>query len=107
MGGIIPLCGKPDKKIHGRLIVQAYGACHPTPCEWGWVYATGHGNNVSDTYPKAFSANYNPGVAKKILTGIRQPNNRMAVLNFTQFTDGSNRSNFYPVEYSQRISLGW
>lgn len=76
------------------LSVEAYGACSPTPCDWGKVSGLAYAANVSSSAAVAFSAHYTFSFAQVILTGHLQ-GSELIVESFTQFTDGSGRSNMY------------
>jgi hypothetical protein len=79
------------------ISVDAFGACSPTPCNWGSVPGLAYAANVSSTPAVAFSAQYTFSFAKVILTGQLQ-GSRLLVETFTEFTDGSGRSNLYTTD---------
>jgi hypothetical protein len=79
--------------VAGQLRVHAYGACSPTPCDWGIAPATVYGANVSDANGSAFTAQYDFGFEKVIITG-HVTRKKLTTETFTQFTDGSGRSNY-------------
>lgn len=76
------------------ISVHAYGACSPTPCDWGTVTGIAYAASVSTSAGVAFSAQYNFGFSKVTLTG-RLDGRLMTLESFTQFTDGSERNNYY------------
>ena len=74
--------------------VQVYGACSPTPCDWGSVTGIAYAANVSAPEGIAFSALYNFSFSKVIVVGHLK-GRHLDVETFTEFTDGSGRSNLY------------
>jgi hypothetical protein len=76
------------------IIVDTYGACSPTPCNWGSVAGMAYAANVSSSAAVAFSAHYKFSFAHVILTGHLH-GKHLIVETFTEFTDGSGRSNLY------------
>ncbi len=42
----------------GRLFLHAYGACSPTPCDWGTVYRAVWSGSVGSATVKAVAATY-------------------------------------------------
>ena len=80
--------------------VDGYGACSPTPCQWGNVPATVFGTNVGSPAGRSFEANWNFGFSRTVLlakvTGAFFP--VLTVQEFTTFTDGSGRSNYEVTE---------
>jgi hypothetical protein len=76
------------------LKVDLFGACVPTPCNWGSVSAIGYAASVSSGPAVAFSAHYKFSFSEVIVVGHLQ-GKQLALETFTQFTDGSGRSNLY------------
>jgi len=76
------------------LKVDVFGACVPTPCNWGSVSAIGYAANVSSSPAVAFSANYTFSFSKVVVTGHISGKDLILEV-FTEFTDGSGRSNYY------------
>lgn len=85
----------------GVLKVHAFGACHPTPCDWGTVNGFAYGANVSANRALAFSAVYKFGFKETILTGHLRSGS-LIVEAFNHFTDGSNRFDYYADETFRR-----
>ncbi|WP_263383482.1 hypothetical protein [Granulicella arctica] len=77
--------------------VDAFGACSPTPCNWGTVTGLAYASNVSATPAVAFSAQYTFSFSHVILIG-HLVGKELVVESFTQFTDGSGRSNLYTAD---------
>ena len=80
------------------LSVQCFGACTPTPCDWGIVAGTAYAENVSATGAIAFSAMYDLKFKATIVTG-HLDNGCLIVETFDMFKDGSGRSNYYSRYY--------
>ena len=55
---------------NGTLNVHAYGACSPTPCDWGQVKGMAYAASVSGGNAVAFTANYAFGFKNTILHGF-------------------------------------
>lgn len=76
------------------MTVNAFGACSPTPCNWGVVPATAYAANVSSTAGIAFNAQYKFSFKTSVVTGYLE-GKLLIVETFDTFTDGSGRSNYY------------
>lgn len=85
----------------GHLGVHAYGACTPTPCDWGGVPAIGYGDNVGSPVANTFSAVYNVPFKDTILCGSMQ-RNLLVVDSYHHFKDGSGRSDYHSREVFHR-----
>ena len=83
--------------VGGQLRVHAYGACSPTPCDWGIQNAVVYGANVSDANGATFTAQYDFGFEHVIITG-KVARKSLKTQTYTQFTDGSGRSNYTTSE---------
>jgi hypothetical protein len=80
------------------LTVQGFGACTPTPCDWGVVEGIAYAENVSATVAIAFSARYDFSFKETIVVG-HLDNGTLIVETFDKFKDGSGRSNYYSRVY--------
>jgi hypothetical protein len=80
-----------------KISVEVFGACVPTPCKWGTVKALAYAANVSSTEAMAFSAQYHFSFSKVIVVG-HLAEKHLLVETFTEFTDGSGRSNLYTAD---------
>jgi hypothetical protein len=89
-GGIVKLI----LGFAGALRVHAYGACHPTPCDWGTVNGLTYSNGVSSSRAVAFSAIYQFSFKSTIVTGKLQ-SGMLIVEVFNHFTDASGRFDYY------------
>ena len=85
----------------GGITVDGYGACSPTPCQWGNVPATVFGANVGSPTGNSFEANWNFGFSRTVLLATVTRvlfTQVLTVQEFTTFTDNSGRSNFEVTE---------
>lgn len=80
------------------LTVQVFGACTPTPCDWGVVAGIAYGESVVATEAIAFSARYTFSFKEAIVTG-HLDNGTLILETYNKFTDASGRSNYYSREY--------
>ena len=80
------------------ITVHAFGACTPTPCDWGSVPGSAYAASVSSNAAIAFSAFYKFSFKETIVTGVLD-NGSLIVETFNHFTDGSGRSDTYTKGY--------
>jgi hypothetical protein len=89
----------------GGIVVDAFGACTPTLCEWGRAPAVVYGGNVSSTRGSRFQVNIDHGFARSVLLGRLGKSGAGPVLRltgYTAFTDGSGRRNYsWTDEYTR------
>jgi hypothetical protein len=83
------------------IAVDGFGACSPTPCEFGRIAGTVFGSNVSAATGTSFAAQWNFGFKRTVLLATysaprRVP--RLTVQEFNTFTDGSGRANYTATE---------
>jgi hypothetical protein len=82
----------------GRIVVHAFGACDPSPCDWGPVEADVFAADTDSRVANAFNAAYDFGFMKTSLQAhVRQ--GLLVVAKFDQFTDNSGRSNYFSKEF--------
>jgi hypothetical protein len=77
--------------------VQAWGACEPTPCNWGTKPGIAYSGDVSQNVAANtddISVVFPQGFGNVILIIRPDGADRIIVTNLTQFTDGSGRSNY-------------
>ncbi len=84
------------------ITVQAFGACTPTPCDWGKVPGLAYAADVSSSAAVAFSAQYKFAFKVAIVTGVLDSGS-LRVETFNHFTDGSGRSNYYSKGYFCKV----
>jgi hypothetical protein len=80
------------------ITVHAFGACTPTPCDWGAVPGLAYAANVSASAAVAFTAHYKFSFKETIVTGVLDSGS-LIVETFNHFTDGSGRSDYYTKGY--------
>jgi hypothetical protein len=80
------------------ITVHAFGACTPTPCDWGSVPGLAYAANVSSSVAIAFTAHYKFSFKETIVTGVLD-NGTLIVETFNHFTDKSGRSDYYTKGY--------
>ncbi len=79
------------------ITVQVFGACTPSPCVWGSVPGIAYASNVSASPAVGFTAQYKFSFAQVTVTGHLQGRD-LELETFTEFTDGSGRSNIYTTD---------
>ena len=80
------------------LSVQLFGACTPTPCDWGVVHGTAYAADVSSADAIAFTEQYKFAFKTAIVTGLLDQGS-LILETYNTFTDGSGRSNYYTRSY--------
>jgi hypothetical protein len=79
------------------ITVDGFGACSPSPCEWGRIAGTVFGPDVSAATGTAFESQWNFGFARTVLLAVYSAPKKVPTLTvreFTTFTDDSGRSNY-------------
>ena len=97
----------------GNVIVDAFGACSPTYCEWGKVPAIVYGTTVSSTTGATFQTNQRFLDGKDewsrttLLGGLVRTREglRLKLRELTVFEDGSGRKN-YEVDETFKLGKG-
>ena len=87
---------------NGDLIVQGFGECERSPCDWGEVRAEAvYSGSIDSQEPVAFAAFYDFGFME---THIQANLNQglLVVGFFNTFKDGSNRSDYFSREFFRR-----
>ena len=81
---------------------HAFGACEPSPCDWGETDAALFADTVASREQMNFSAFYDFGFMDAHLQGyIRQ--GVLVVATFSRFKDDSGRSNYFVKEFFYRL----
>jgi len=84
------------------ITVDGFGACSPTPCEWGRIAGTVFGPSVTALTGTSFEAQWNFGFSRTVVlatygvTRAKVP--ALTVQEFTTFTDASARSDYTATE---------
>jgi len=87
------------------LTIEVWGACTPTPCDWGKNTAYAYGPNVSTSPVKAATAVtsiYNTNFSQTILVLTRTPVG-LQVSSYTRFTDTSGRFAYTSTEQFVKV----
>jgi len=84
-----------DIKVNGTdVTVRGWGACTPTPCDWGavdgYAYATDVGADPAQT-ADAVTAEFTKSFEVTLLT-IQPRGDDLFITAYTRFTDGSGRT---------------
>ncbi len=77
-----------------EITVHAFGACSPTPCDWGQVNGLVYADSVAATPAVAFTAMYTFAFKQTTLVGHLR-NGVLMVESFDHFTDKSGRADYY------------
>jgi hypothetical protein len=77
-----------------EITVHAFGACSPTPCDWGVVPGLVYADNVISTPAVAFSTVYTFGFKQTTIVG-KLLYGALIVETFDHFTDNSGRADYY------------
>lgn len=81
-----------------NMTIECFGACTPTPCNWGGIQAMNYAANVTGNSAIAFSAMYTFAFKQTIIVGRLHEGpdagQLLTVETFDHFTDGSGRSNY-------------
>lgn len=77
-----------------EITVHGFGACSPTPCDWGIVNGQVYAANVTASPAVAFSATYTFAFKQTIVVG-QLLNGALMVETFDHFTDNSGRSDYF------------
>jgi len=83
------------------ITVDGFGACTPTPCEFGRIPGTVFGPNVSAKIGTAFAAQWNFGFKRTVFLATYSAPRKVPTLTvqeFSTFTDGSGRFNYTRTE---------
>jgi hypothetical protein len=79
----------------GQLRVHAYGACSPVPCDWGTTAGVTFGSSATAASGNTFLAAYRSAFETTVLDGtVTAGGTRLILQIWTEFTDGSDRSNY-------------
>lgn len=93
------------KKAAGnKLQIRVFGQCQPKDCDWGQSRLITYGKNVGDKDHTAATTRYRKRFANTLLTMKLNGRRNLINLNsFTQFTDRSNRQNYFSVANFRKV----
>lgn len=94
-GGINKLILRP---VDGALLVHAFGACEPEPCDWGEVQAYAFSSGVSSSEAMAFTALFDFGFMETSIA-VYLKGGIMVLDSFNTFRDDSGRANYFSREF--------
>ena len=77
-----------------EITVHGFGACSPTPCDWGVAPGLIYASNVTASPAVAFTATYTFGFKQTVVVGHLLDGALMVEI-FDHFTDNSGRSDYY------------
>ena len=80
-----------------EITLHGFGACSPTPCDWGVVPGLVYADGVTGSNAIAFTGMYTFGFKQTTVVG-KLENGALLVKTFDHFTDKSGRSDYY-AEY--------
>jgi hypothetical protein len=82
----------------GTFIVQGFGACSPSPCDWGEVKGVVYSSGVNSQEGMAFTAFYDFGFMETSLA-VYLKSGILVLDSFNTFKDRSGRSNYFSREF--------
>jgi hypothetical protein len=97
-GGMVRLV---VSQVGARYEARGFGACSPSPCDWGTTPFHLLGYNVSDANPVWGLATWDFGFSNTYLV-VRREGDLLVVENYTVFKDGSGRSNYRSINLFRR-----
>jgi hypothetical protein len=80
-----------------EVTIHAFGACQPTPCDWGTVQGQIYADSVAEIPAVAFSANYTFSFKQTTIVG-HLLKGTLFVETFDHFTDQSGRADYYSLD---------
>lgn len=82
--------------VGNEVMIHGFGACSPTPCDWGAVNGLIYADNVAAVPAVAFTAVYNFTFKQTTIVG-RLLQGALLVETFDHFTDKSGRADYYSM----------
>lgn len=79
-----------------EITVHGFGACSPTPCDWGAVDGMIYADSVATTPSVAFTATYTFSFKQTTMVGHLYEG-ALFVETFDHFTDQSGRADYYSL----------
>lgn len=87
----------------GTIELHVWGACHPSPCDWGSVKASAYAANVAAALPEDavyLNADFPTSFAViRVIVGPAPTGGPLRALKLTRFTDGSGRSDYATASF--------
>ena len=82
----------------GALVVRAFGACEPSPCDWGEVDAVVYSSGVDSNEGMAFTARYRFDFLETIIA-VYLKSGILVLDSFNSFDDNSGRNDYFSREF--------
>jgi hypothetical protein len=79
-----------------EITIHAFGACSPTPCDWGVVNGMNYAASVATTPAVAFTATYAFSFKQTMIVG-HLFDGALIVETYDHFTDKSGRADYYSL----------
>lgn len=92
--GLIRLMIAPNGN---EITIHGFGACQPTPCDWGVVNGLVFADNVASTPAVAFTASYTFSFKQTTIVG-HLLKGALYVEVFDHFIDHSGRADYYSLD---------
>ena len=83
---------------NGVLVVRAFGACAPSPCDWGEVDGAVYSSGVDSDEGMAFTTRYRFDFLETILA-VYLKSGILVLDSFNAFDDNSGRSDYFSREF--------
>jgi hypothetical protein len=80
------------------LLVQAFGACQPEPCDWGTAKAVSFSASVTSREAIAFTAHFDFGFMQTTLA-VYMKGGILVLDSFNEFKDSSGRCDYFSREF--------
>ncbi|MGZ3772760.1 MAG: hypothetical protein ACXVCY_16595 [Pseudobdellovibrionaceae bacterium] len=84
--------------IDSSYRIRLFGACTPTPCDYGLAQMITYGPTVTSTDQNAGMAHYNFSFKMVDAVLFRRNPNMLMLDHFNRFTDNSGRKNYWMME---------
>jgi hypothetical protein len=84
-----------------ELVVHAFGACSPSPCDWGEVKGSAFSDAVTSSLAMSFTCVYDFGFLQTILAAYLK-GGILVLDSFNTFKDGSGRADYFTREFYYR-----
>ena len=93
-----------ENPANHQLMLRAFGACSPTPCDMGSVPLMTFGRSVSDMNHKVGMAHYNFSFKQVDIT-IKVSGAYFILETYNHFTDNSGRQNYWTSDRFRRTPV--
>lgn len=86
------------RQVDGALLVRAFGACEPEPCDWGEVGGYAFSSGISSSEAMAFTASFDFGFMETSIA-VYLKGGILVLDSFNAFHDDSGRANYFSREF--------